>query len=297
MRSGSCRSVLLRSLPVSQTVRISWRSAHAAARSIEDDHDHHESEAGPSLSFSTRADPGPQSPSRMRKGKEREHPAPIHDYQFPTSGQHGGRPDPFEILAINRSATDREIKQQCEHSYRSRAQLIRADYRLATMLHPDSAHPQSSPDHFAALNRAYSVLANEESRARYLQTGDGWSGTHEEARPHSGLESYMRAEALRRRTARRSFDNEGGQTGWKAEKEEGSSSWQGPIYTSNHRFMFGLSLVVSTASSHAPYADVAKTMVLAYGRYQQLQQSQDALRDVRDQTHFTCVRESRNRRR
>jgi hypothetical protein len=45
------------------------------------------------------------------KGKER-----AHDYQFPTRGRHGGPPDPYEILGLDRSASDRDIKQQCERA-------------------------------------------------------------------------------------------------------------------------------------------------------------------------------------
>jgi hypothetical protein len=50
------------------------------------------------------------------------------------------------------------------------------DYALALVLHPDSAHPSASADHFATLNKAYKLLSTQSGRNSYLTTGYGWQG-------------------------------------------------------------------------------------------------------------------------
>ena len=82
------------------------RQAHAARLPSEDDDVDHSQEAGPSrLSAST------QHRVRSLKGKERETEIP---YCFPQRSRRGGPPDPYEILALERTASEGEIKRRCE---------------------------------------------------------------------------------------------------------------------------------------------------------------------------------------
>jgi DnaJ-class molecular chaperone len=112
----------------------------------------------------------------------------------------GGEPDPFEVMAIDRSAPQSEVKRQCtSSSFCTTLQLHTtdyADYKLALLLHPDSSHPSSSPEHFAALHRAYTLLSNPSKRNSYIQTGYGWSANSANDSPGSthSYEDRMRAE-------------------------------------------------------------------------------------------------------
>lgn len=47
-----------------------------------------------------------------RKGKEKDNSS----YRFPDKGRNGGSPDPFEVLGLDRSASEAEVKRQCELS-------------------------------------------------------------------------------------------------------------------------------------------------------------------------------------
>jgi hypothetical protein len=59
----------------------------------------------------------PSEPDLKGKGKARE--ASTENYRFPTKGANGGPPGPFEILGLSRSASQAEIKSQCESAYRA----------------------------------------------------------------------------------------------------------------------------------------------------------------------------------
>ncbi len=52
--------------------------------------------------------------SHPRKGKQRADPFQ-EQYRFPQMGRNGGSPDPFEVLGVERSASEKEVKQQCEY--------------------------------------------------------------------------------------------------------------------------------------------------------------------------------------
>lgn len=66
-----------------------YRSAHAAAFSDADSDDH--------------PNAGPSRPRRR-----------MEDYRFPESGKRGGKPDPYEVLGLERAAAAGQIKAQCE---------------------------------------------------------------------------------------------------------------------------------------------------------------------------------------
>lgn len=112
------------------------------------------------------------------------------------------------------------------------------------MLHPDSAHPKASPEHFAALSRAYSLLSDGEARSRYLKTGNGWSGTDQQTSAASDLDTYMRAEATRRFRARSFRESEAGRGTWKFDDKQHSESDKGHT-APNYKLVVGLSVVVS----------------------------------------------------
>lgn len=75
------------------------RFAHAARLPADDEQP---AEAGPSRTRRAR-------PSH--KGKER---VVDSDYRFPEKGRNGGPPNPYEVLGLERSASDSEIKQTCK---------------------------------------------------------------------------------------------------------------------------------------------------------------------------------------
>lgn len=156
-----------------------------------------------------------------RKGKGRADPA-VDGYRFPERGRNGGAPDPFEVLALERSASQAQVKQQCGCTRsnprgRTSAKHI-PDYRLALILHPDSTHPSSSPAHFATLNRAYTLLSSPSSRNDYLTFGQGWGSS--EGTYHDPAYAAMRAEVMRRGRARAS-------RGGRAASAESQPGWDG----------------------------------------------------------------------
>ncbi|TXT10715.1 hypothetical protein VHUM_02220 [Vanrija humicola] len=153
---------------------------------------------------STNAHAGPSRPRRA-----------ADDYRFPQTGRRGGPPDPYEVMALPRGASAADIKAKY--------------YKLALILHPDSSHPSASAEHFATLNRAYKLLSSPASRASYLQTGHGWSGTPSDGGPHAepAADAWMR-EAVHRakRNGAGAYDAHGwGKAGFRA-SEAGSGAWK-----------------------------------------------------------------------
>ena len=138
--------------------------------------------------------------------------------------------------------------------------LLRTDYRLAMILHPDSSHPASSHTDFATLHRAYTLLSRSSSRQQYLSSGYGWSGRSDGSGP--SFDDAMRAEVMRRRAGgaaayggsyRRSDAGQGAWGGygmggaWTPNPEDGFPE-QGKgeaLYMSNERAMTIFIAVVS----------------------------------------------------
>ena len=87
----SCRSIYL--------TQTSKRSAHAATQPSD------EGAAGPSNYYRRST-----STSSDTKGKSKD-----EGYRFPKKGRNGGEPDPFEILGIDRSSSQSEVKKQCTY--------------------------------------------------------------------------------------------------------------------------------------------------------------------------------------
>lgn len=83
------------------------RFAHAARLpEAEEEHDHQR--PGPSHTSKQRAGPSLRARSvndAQRRGHE--------EYIFPKRGSHGGAPDPFEVLGLERTADEGDIKKKC----------------------------------------------------------------------------------------------------------------------------------------------------------------------------------------
>ncbi|ORY27800.1 hypothetical protein BCR39DRAFT_537331 [Naematelia encephala] len=197
------------------------------------------------------------SPSiRSRKGKERD-----SGYRFPTIGKRGGPPNPYEILDLPESASEKDIKQQY--------------YRLALILHPDSTHPSSSTDHFADLNRAYTLLSSPSSRKLYQQTGHGWS----QAGPATAqdlADAFMKAELMRRARGgaarhQRRYSEAGSGAFFDAEPLQGDGE---PRYMSNPSFL-SVTIVFST--------------VMAWVQYHRWKMEADTHKEVLDTAHLNAA--------
>lgn len=92
------------------------------------------------------------------------------------------------------------------------------------ILHPDSSHPSSSPEHFATLARAYALLSQPQSRQAYLQTGYGWSATGHVTKD-SWSDARMRSEVhARRRGGAASW--EAGSRGYRSHEPGGGWAYQ-----------------------------------------------------------------------
>ncbi|TET25773.1 MAG: molecular chaperone DnaJ [Dehalococcoidia bacterium] len=86
--------------------------------------------------------------------------------------------DYYEILGVNRNASEREIKQ----AYR----------RLARKYHPDvNPSDKSAEARFKQINEAYEVLSDKEKRPKYDRFGDQWQYADQfaQAQPSSGWDS------------------------------------------------------------------------------------------------------------
>ncbi|KAK4686581.1 hypothetical protein P7C73_g3541, partial [Tremellales sp. Uapishka_1] len=192
MALRSCRTVL----PIfSRTTVLAHRHAHAAAAPSPEP-DQSSASDSPRRPIDSTAHP--------RKGKQRADPE-AEAYRFPTKGKIGA-PDPYEILGLDRTATERDVKRQY--------------YRLALLLHPDSHHPSSSPENFATLNRAYTLLSLPQSRNSYLQTGYGWSTS-----PTASRDDDMLAHVRHRRRAGAAAWGDG--RGGYRDSDAGRGAWGG----------------------------------------------------------------------
>ena len=103
--------------------------------------------------------------------------------------------DYYNILGVNRNATEREIKQ----AYR----------RLARKHHPDvNPGDKSAEDRFKQINEAYEVLSDKEKRGKYNQFGDQWQYADQFA------------QARRQQTPSRDFSQAGGTRGFRFEEAD-----------------------------------------------------------------------------
>ena len=73
-----------------------------------------------------------------------------------------GKPDFYEALGLDRSATTEEIKS--------------AFRKLAMQFHPDRNPAADATARFKQIGEAYEVLSDPEKRARYDRLGAGWDG-------------------------------------------------------------------------------------------------------------------------
>jgi hypothetical protein len=88
-----------------RSTNTSTRSAHAAAQPSEES----QSTAGPSNYYRR----SPQHASTNGNGNDKGKGKAEEGYRFPKKGRSGGEPDPFEIMGIDRSAPQSEVKRQC----------------------------------------------------------------------------------------------------------------------------------------------------------------------------------------
>lgn len=88
------------------TIHISRnsRAAHAAAATSRDED---ENQAGPSTY--NRRSPG----SKGRPSERDNTVGGEKEYRYPAKGRAGGEPDPFEVMALDRTASQSAVKKQC----------------------------------------------------------------------------------------------------------------------------------------------------------------------------------------
>ncbi|WWC67847.1 uncharacterized protein I206_101764 [Kwoniella pini CBS 10737] len=193
------------------TISTSWNSNHtyityryAQTASIDS-----EPSSSSSAQYSyTRRKATSETQSDPRKGKGKANEL-AETYRFPEKGRLGGPPDPFEVMALERGASESIVKQRY--------------YKLALLLHPDSSHPSSSHDHFAILNKAYTLLSTPSSRSAYLKTGYGWSISSQIPTNKTTMDWGMHEEIMRRA--------KGGTSQWERRKyrdsDAGKGAWGG----------------------------------------------------------------------
>jgi curved DNA-binding protein len=92
--------------------------------------------------------------------------------------------DLYKILGVNRTASDKEIKQ----AYR----------KLARQYHPDvNPGNKSAEDKFKDINNAYEILSDTEKRKKYDQFGDNWQYadqfTGAQGNPFGGFSGFRNA--------------------------------------------------------------------------------------------------------
>lgn len=96
----------------SEAARINRDNATKASRFRKPLPDDAEYPGAGSTSHASTSTSRPPQPDLKGKGKARD--LSTENYRFPTKGPNGGPPGPFEILGLSRSASQADIKSQCE---------------------------------------------------------------------------------------------------------------------------------------------------------------------------------------
>ncbi|KAK1926453.1 hypothetical protein DB88DRAFT_481884 [Papiliotrema laurentii] len=266
-----CRAPSRRLAALSTARSSGLRSAHAAAANREDEDPassrfaSSQHEKGGTAGEGIPRTPGASDPSSSsdRKGKGRARDPSTENYRFPVKGRDGGPPGPFDILGLDRNASQAEIKSQY--------------YRLALLLHPDSSHPSSSQSNFATLNRAYTLLSNSSSRQSYLHYGQGWT-------PDGGTR-YDPIDPMLQEVLRRKRDG----AGRRGRSEAGRGAW-GAYGMDGKWYDFPEAGVGAEPKymSHPRFASVLFVVggILAWIQYHRLEMGRDRLREATDAAHL-----------